>query len=64
MTALGRFGIKVYGGVTGDADAAVEAFLRGELNYNPDARCSHHDAHHGEGHECGEHEEGHECHCH
>ena len=64
VTALGRFGIKVYGGVTGDADAAVEAFLRGELNYNPDARCSHHDAHHGEGHECGEHEEGHECHCH
>ena len=64
VTALGRFGIKVYGGAAGDADAAVQAFLRGELEYNPNARCSHHDEHHGEGHECGEHAEGHECHCH
>ena len=69
QTALARFGIKVYGGVTGDADAAVEAFLKGELDYNPDARCSHHDSHHGADHECGEHgcgehAEGHECHCH
>ena len=69
QNALARFGIKVYGGVQGDADAAVEAFLKGELDYNPDARCSHHDSHHGEDHVCGEHgcgehAEGHECHCH
>jgi predicted Fe-Mo cluster-binding NifX family protein len=69
QTALARFGIKVYGGVQGDADEAVQALLKGELNYNPDARCSHHDSHHGADHECGEHgcgehAEGHECHCH
>jgi len=69
QNALARFGIKVYGGAAGDADAAVEAFLKGELDYNPDARCSHHDSHHGADHECGEHgcgehAEGHECHCH
>lgn len=45
--ALAEAGIKLYGGVSGDADAAVEAFLNEELNYNPDVKCSHH----GEGHE-------------
>lgn len=65
--ALGRAGIRVFGGVQGEADAAVEAFLNDELNYDPEARCSHHDEHHGEDHECGEHGCGeHDCggHCH
>jgi len=53
--ALAANGIKLYGGVTGDADKAVEAFLAGELDYNPDVQCSHHGEHHGEGHTCGEH---------
>ena len=53
--ALAEVGIKVFGGVSGDADAAVEAFLAGALNYNPDVRCSHHDHEHGEGHTCGDH---------
>ncbi len=45
--ALAEAGIKLYGGVSGDADAAVEAFLKEELDYNPDVKCNHH----GEGHE-------------
>ena len=53
--ALAEYGIKVYGGCSGDADAAVDAFLAGQLDYNPDVRCSHHDHEHGEGHTCGDH---------
>ena len=53
--ALGAAGIKIYGGVSGDADAAVAAFLAGELDYNPDVKCSHHDHHHGTDHTCGDH---------
>ena len=52
--ALANAGIKLYGGVSGDADAAVEAFLKGDLDYNPNVRCDHHD-HHGEDHSCGSH---------
>lgn len=51
--ALAQAGILIYGGVQGDADAAVAAYLRNELNYDPDVKCDHHD--HGEGHTCGEH---------
>ena len=54
-TALHNAGIAVYGGVSGDADEAVELFLSNALNYDPNARCSHHDHHHGEGHSCGSH---------
>ena len=57
--ALAEAGIVVYGGVSGDADAAVAAFLAGGLNYDPNARCSHHDHHHGEGHSCGGHHDHH-----
>ena len=61
--ALSAAGIKLYGGVSGDADAAVEAFMNGTLDYNPDVKCSHHDHDHGEGHTCGEHGCGsHSCH--
>ena len=49
--ALAAAGIKLYGGVSGNADAAVEALLAGNLDYNPAAKCNHH----GEGHTCGEH---------
>lgn len=47
QVALAEAGIQLYGGVSGDTDAAVEAFLKQELNYNPDVKCNHH----GEGHE-------------
>ena len=58
--ALAAAGIKLYGGVSGDADAAVEALLKNELAYNPNVQCNHHgEHHHHEGgcgsHGCGEH---------
>ena len=60
--ALMEAGIAIYGGVTGDADEAVELFLSNALNYDPNARCSHHD-HHGEGHSCGDHHHSCGSHC-
>ena len=54
--ALEQAGIRLYGGVSGSADEAVDALLKGTLAFNPDVRCSHHDhAHGGAGHTCGEH---------
>ena len=53
--ALDEAGIKLYGGVQGDADEAVEALLREKLNYNPDVKCEHHGHEHGDSHECGDH---------
>ncbi|MBQ7972665.1 MAG: NifB/NifX family molybdenum-iron cluster-binding protein [Lachnospiraceae bacterium] len=53
--ALAEAGIRLYGGVSGSADAAVEALLNNSLAYNPEVKCNHH----GEGHEhhenCGDH---------
>ena len=48
--ALENVGIIPYGGVAGDADTAVNAFLAGTLGYDPDAHCAHSDAC---GHDCG-----------
>jgi len=57
QAALAQAGIQLYGGVTGDADEAVKAFLAGELVYNADVHCDHHDhEHHGQG--CGEERHG------
>ena len=57
QTALAQAGIKLYGGVNGDADMAVNQLLAGTLAFNPDIKCSHHE--HGEhncgSHSCGEH---------
>ncbi len=62
--ALAEAGIKLYGGVSGEADAAVKALLDNHLDYNPDVKCNHH----GEEHEhhgncgsggCGSHSCGH-----
>lgn len=60
--ALTQAGIRLFGGVSGDADAAVQALLNGTLTYDPDVHCNHHD--HGEGsHTCGDHGCGHHnCH--
>lgn len=60
--ALAQVGIKLFGGVCGDADKAVEAFLNGSLNFNPNAKCNHHGHHHGEGHSCGNNCSSHSCH--
>ena len=64
QAALADAGIKLYGGVSGDADAAVNALLSGSLSYNPYVHCDHHDHEHGEaGHTCGDHGCGkHSCH--
>lgn len=63
--ALAANGINLYGGVSGDADKAVEALLAGELEYDPHAQCSHHgEEHQCGGHSCGEHGcGGHSCEC-
>lgn len=59
QAALAQAGIKLYGGVSGSADEAVKAYLAGNLGFDPDVHCDHHE--HGEGHSCGEHGEGHSC---
>ena len=61
QAALAEAGIKLYGGVSGSPDAAVEALLGGTLGFNPNVKCDHHD-HHGEGHTCGDHGCGNNCH--
>jgi len=60
--ALEEADIAIYGGVTGDADEAVAAFLAGELNFNAHACCNHH--HHDHDHDCGHHDCGHDHHHH
>ena len=62
--ALAEAGIRLYGGVSGEADAAVSALLNGNLGYDPNVHCDHHDQAHGEGgHACGSHGCGHQgCH--
>lgn len=57
QTALAEAGIRLYGGVSGSADEAVEALLAGNLQYMPDVHCDHH-GHHEEGHQCGEDKHG------
>lgn len=53
INALSNAGIKVYGGVSGNVDTAVNDFIAGKLEYNPDVHCDHH--HEGEEHKCGHH---------
>ncbi len=61
VNALGMCGIRVFGGITGLADAAVEALLAGNLAYNPNPNCDHHNGEHGD--HC-EHHGGDRCGCH
>lgn len=55
QNALKEAGIQLYGGVQGNADEAVQALLEGRLEYDPAARCDHHDEHHHGEHQCGSH---------
>ncbi len=57
QAALAEAGVELCSGAQGDADQAVEAYLRGEL-ISTGANCDHH---HGENHSCGDHEDGHSC---
>ncbi len=53
INALKENGIKVFGGVSGACDKAVNDFVCNKLDYNPNVRCSHHEQHHqGEGATC------------
>ena len=57
--ALAEAEIKLYGGVSGDADEAVNAYLEGKLDFNPNVQCSHHAHEHScGGHQCGEDKHG------
>jgi len=59
--ALLQVGVRLFGGVNGSADDAVDTYLAGRLVYNPNVRCDHHD--HQDGHTCGSHGCGsHSCH--
>ena len=61
QNALAQAGIHLFGGVSGNADEAVNALLAGNLGYNPNVHCDHHD--HEAGHSCGDHGCGsHSCH--
>lgn len=53
--ALAEAGIKLFPGAQGDADAQVESYLAGTLNYDSDTMCTHHDHSHGD---CGGHGHG------
>ena len=58
MNALAALNIKVYPGVKGAADKAVEGYLNGTLKPGDAANCNHH--HHDHGHSCSC---GHDCEC-
>lgn len=63
QNALAEAGITLYAGVSGSADEAARALASGNLQYDADATCDHHDHHHGEDHACGNHSCGeHSCH--
>ena len=53
QAALQQAGIRLYAGVQGNADAAVNMFIANKLSYDPNARCDPH--RHHEGHACSEH---------
>ena len=55
--ALAEAGVKLYAGVQGPADEAAKAWAEGHLDYDPNARCDHHEHHDGScGHDhCAEH---------
>lgn len=56
--ALAQAGIRLYGGVSGNADEAARALAAGILAYDANVMCSHHGEHHHEG-GCGHHGCGH-----
>ena len=54
QNALSEAGIRLYGGVSGDADQAVADLLAGKLAFNPQVACDHHGGHHHQhGSHCG-----------
>lgn len=64
QNALAQAGIELLGGNAGDADAAVQAYLGGSLQYNSAPQCNHHGHEHGHEHGggCGHHHHHHHDH--
>lgn len=64
QAALTEKGIKLFGGVRGFCDDAVNALLARNLVFDPNVRCNHHDHDHGaHGHSCSGHScSDHTCH--
>ena len=59
QAALADADIEMCSGAQGNTDDAVEAYLAGKLDYNPDVRCSHHEHEHScAEHKCGEDKHG------
>ncbi|MEG1743551.1 MAG: NifB/NifX family molybdenum-iron cluster-binding protein [Clostridia bacterium] len=56
QAALADVGIRLFGGVSGSSDDAVNALIENTLSFNPDVKCNHHDHEHGDAsHTCGDH---------
>lgn len=53
QNALAQAGIQLFGGISGAADSVVADYLAGNLVFDPNAHCDHHD--HEDGHSCGSH---------
>ncbi len=51
ISAMADAGIKVYAGVKGNTDEAVNAYINGTLNYTSDANCTYHE--HDNNSSCG-----------
>ncbi|MGN0728062.1 NifB/NifX family molybdenum-iron cluster-binding protein [Treponema sp.] len=58
QSALSEAGIQLYGGVSGNADNVIKAYLEGNLTFDPNVQCDHHEHHHEDGHSCGEDKHG------
>lgn len=50
LDALEELGIRVCPGVSGDVNSSITDFLNGTLNFDPEAKCNHHE----DGQSCGE----------
>ena len=59
QSGIASMGIELYGGIAGDADEAVKAYLEGKLEKNSNANCNHH---HEESHNCSHGGCGGHCH--
>lgn len=58
-TALAEAGIKLFGGISGNADEAAEAFISGKIAYDPDVQCTKHEHEDScKAHSCGENKHG------
>lgn len=65
ISNLTKVGIEIFPGVMGEADMAVEDYIAGILDYDPNTRCNHHKHEHRcSEHDCGSHTHFGDCRCH